>query len=171
MRAKCDRCDNVTAYNERLIEERDNLKAELEKHKNYDLTLAVLAHDMNMTEELEQAKANENHMRWRDDVREKEMELLIGELRMAKAEVERFKRLVSETSYNPETTYNEIDRLKLLADKQNELATKLMSALESARGWVSTHAMQTYSRVADKEVGEIDMLLEEARAALDGESK
>lgn len=35
----------------------------------------------------------------------------------------------------------------------------LVGALESARGWVSTHAMQTYSSVAAKEVKEIDDLL------------
>lgn len=49
-------------------------------------------------------------------------------------------------------------RLRLAAlQAENE---QLIEALRSARGWVSTHAMQTYSRVASKEVENIDRLLE-----------
>jgi len=47
-----------------------------------------------------------------------------------------------------------------------ELVRELSAKLESARGWVATHAMQTYSRVADKEAGEISDMLEKARAKL-----
>lgn len=51
-------------------------------------------------------------------------------------------------------------------DTCRTLAEKLSAALESARDWVSTHAMQTYSRVARKEVEEIDELLAEYREFL-----
>lgn len=36
---------------------------------------------------------------------------------------------------------------------------ELLEALKSARGWVSTHVMQTYSRVAADEVQQIDELI------------
>lgn len=45
-------------------------------------------------------------------------------------------------------------------DAWREQCEKLAEALESARGWVSTHAMQTYSSVASKEVENINQLLE-----------
>ena len=64
------------------------------------------------------------------------------------------------------------EKISLIKDKNSELKTlchEMRSALESARGWVSTHAMQTYSRVADKEVGEIDTLIKKAKEILDGE--
>ena len=46
---------------------------------------------------------------------------------------------------------------------EKERSEKLVEALESARGWVATHAMQTYSRVAIKECEEIDVLIKDYR--------
>lgn len=41
-------------------------------------------------------------------------------------------------------------------------APEMLEALKSARGWVATHAMQTYSRVASKELEAIDALIAKA---------
>jgi hypothetical protein len=49
---------------------------------------------------------------------------------------------------------------------KSKVVTEMAAALESARGWVSTHAMQTYSRVASKEVEHIDEILTAYRAAI-----
>ena len=47
-----------------------------------------------------------------------------------------------------------------------EIIWTLKEKLKSARGWVSTHARQTYSRVADKECSEIDSLLDTVKVKI-----
>lgn len=49
------------------------------------------------------------------------------------------------------------------------IADELAEALKSAQGWVVTHAMQTYSRVADKEAYSINELLAKYESAVSDE--
>lgn len=56
---------------------------------------------------------------------------------------------------------DEVEELQAKLERAEKRAFELEEALRSARGWVSTHVMQTYSRVAAKELEVIDALLDD----------
>lgn len=87
-------------------------------------------------------------------------EKLQARLAEAEAEREHLNDVVKERESWAAMRLETCKKLERDLDEALAWADRLAEMLESARGWVSTHAMQTYSRVASKEVGEIDEAIE-----------
>lgn len=73
---------------------------------------------------------------------------------------------LAAVQHDHDNDWERIQNAERTCDHLRSLVAECTEALESARGWVSTHAMQTYSRVAAKEVETIDELLAKLKSAL-----